>query len=80
MAGFGTFGILLAFWIVGWGAEFAGGGLRGVLQYLSFTDHLDSFTRGLIDTKDLDLLLDRHRAGPVPHPPVARVEAVEGIA
>jgi ABC-2 type transport system permease protein len=38
---------------VGWGAEFAGGGLRGVLQYLSFTDHLDGFTRGLIDTKDL---------------------------
>jgi ABC-2 type transport system permease protein len=53
VAGFGTFGILLAFWIVGWGAEFAGGGLRGVLQYLSFTDHLDGFTRGLIDTKDL---------------------------
>jgi gliding motility-associated transport system permease protein len=53
VAGFGTFGILLAFWIVGWGAEFAGGTLRGVLQYLSIGDHLDSFTRGLIDTKDL---------------------------
>ena len=53
VAGFGTFGILLAFWIVGWGAEFAGGNLRGVLQYLAIGDHLDSFTRGLIDTKDL---------------------------
>ena len=53
VAGFGTFGILLAFWIVGWGAEFAGGNLRGVLQYLSIGDHLDGFTRGLIDTKDL---------------------------
>ena len=53
VAGFGTFGILLAFWIVGWGAEFTGGNLRGVLQYLSIGDHLDSFTRGLIDTKDL---------------------------
>jgi ABC-2 type transport system permease protein len=53
VAGFGTFGILLAFWIVGWGAEFAGGALRGVLQYLSIGDHLDGFTRGLIDTKDL---------------------------
>jgi ABC-2 type transport system permease protein len=53
VAGFGTFGILLAFWIVGWGAEFAGGTLRGVLQYLSIGDHLDGFTRGLIDTKDL---------------------------
>lgn len=53
VAGFGTFGILLAFWIVGWGAEFAGGNLRAVLQYLSIGDHLDTFTRGLIDTKDL---------------------------
>jgi len=53
VAGFGTFGILLAFWVVGWGAEFAGGSLRGVLQYLSIGDHLDGFTRGLIDTKDL---------------------------
>jgi ABC-2 type transport system permease protein len=53
VAGFGTFGILLAFWIVGWGAEFAGGNLRAVLQYLSVGDHLDTFTRGLIDTKDL---------------------------
>jgi ABC-2 type transport system permease protein len=53
VAGFGTFGILLAFWIVGWGAEFAGGTLRSVLQYLSIGDRLDGFTRGLIDTKDL---------------------------
>jgi ABC-2 type transport system permease protein len=53
VAGFGTFGILLGFWVVGWGAEFAGGNLRGVLQYLSIGDHLDGFTRGLIDTKDL---------------------------
>ncbi len=53
VAGFGTFGVLLAFWIVGWGAEFVGGNLRGVLQYLSVGDHLDGFTRGLVDTKDL---------------------------
>jgi len=53
VAGFGTFGVLLAFWIVGWGSEFAGGNLRPVLQYLAIGDHLDGFTRGLIDTKDL---------------------------
>jgi ABC-2 type transport system permease protein len=53
VAGFGTFGVLLAFWIIGWGAEFAGGNARSVLQYLSITEHMDSFTRGLIDTKDL---------------------------
>ena len=53
VAGFGTFGILLLFWVIGWGAEFAGGNLRTLLQYLSVTDHLDTFSRGLIDTKDL---------------------------
>jgi ABC-2 type transport system permease protein len=53
VAGFGTFGVLLAFWVIGWGAEFAGGSLRSVLQYLSIGDHLEGFTRGLIDTKDL---------------------------
>jgi len=53
VAGFGTFGILLAFWVIGWGADSASGNLRTVLQYLSVTDHMDSFTRGLVDTKDL---------------------------
>ena len=45
--------ILLAFWVIGWGADSASGNLRTVLQYLSVTDHMDSFTRGLVDTKDL---------------------------
>ena len=53
VAGFGTFGVLLALWIIGWGAEFAGGTARSVLQYLSITEHMDTFSRGLIDTKDL---------------------------
>jgi ABC-2 type transport system permease protein len=53
VAGFGTFGVLLGFWVIGWGSEFAGGTLRTVLQYLSIGDHLEGFTRGLIDTKDV---------------------------
>ena len=53
VAGFGTFGVLLGFWVIGWGAEFAAGNLRAVLQYLSVTEHMDGFSRGLIDTKDL---------------------------
>lgn len=53
VAGFGTFGVLLVFWVIGWGAESAGGNLRSVLQYLAIGDHLEGFTRGLIDTKDL---------------------------
>ena len=53
VAGFGTFGVLLGLWIIGWGSESAGGNLRAVLQYLSITEHMDTFSRGLIDTKDL---------------------------
>ena len=53
VAGFGTFGVLLLFWVIGWGSESAGGNLRTVLQFLSITEHMDTFSRGLIDTKDL---------------------------
>jgi len=53
VAGFGTFGVLLGFWIIGWGSESAGGNLRTVLQYLAITEHMDGFSRGVIDTKDL---------------------------
>ena len=45
--------MLLALWIVSWGAEFAGPNLRALLQYLSITEHMDGFSRGIIDTKDL---------------------------
>jgi ABC-2 type transport system permease protein len=39
--------------VIGWGADSARGGLRTTLQYLSVTEHMDGFTRGIIDTKDL---------------------------
>ena len=68
VAGFGTFGVLLAFWVIGWGADSAGGRLRTVLQYLSVTDHMDSFTRGLVDTKDLVYYGTFIVAGALPHP------------
>lgn len=53
VAGFSTFGVLLAFWIIGWGADSASGLLRNVLQYVSILDHMESFGKGVIDTKDL---------------------------
>jgi ABC-2 type transport system permease protein len=53
VAGFATFGILLALWVIDWGADFAGGNLRTVLQFLSIREHSDSFGKGVIDTKDL---------------------------
>ena len=53
VAGFATFSVLLSLWVIGWGADFAGGTLRIVLQYLSILEHMDSFGKGVIDTKDL---------------------------
>jgi len=53
VAGFATFGLLLGLWVIGWGADFAGGTMRTVLQYLSLGEHLDSFGKGVIETKDL---------------------------
>ena len=53
IAGSATFGVLLAFWLIGWGADAAGGKLRSLLQYLSIIEHMDGFGKGVIDTKDV---------------------------
>ena len=45
--------LLLPFWLIGWGADAAGGWLRTLLQYLSIIEHMDSFGKGVIDTKDV---------------------------
>jgi ABC-2 type transport system permease protein len=53
VAGSATFGVLLAFWLIGWGADAAGGRVRTLLQYLSIIEHMDGFGKGVIDTKDV---------------------------
>jgi ABC-2 type transport system permease protein len=53
VAAVGTIGILLTFWIVGWTADFAGGALGAVLRHLSIIEHNDTFTKGVLDTKDI---------------------------
>jgi ABC-2 type transport system permease protein len=53
IAAFSTFGVLLALWVIGWGADFAGGTMRSVLQYLSVPEHMDSFGKGVLETKDV---------------------------
>ena len=45
--------MLLFLWVIGWGADFTGGTTRSVLQYLSILEHMDSFGKGVIDTKDV---------------------------
>lgn len=53
-----TFGILLIFWVIGWSADYAGGGWGRVLSHLSLLDHFDSFARGVLDTKDVIYYVD----------------------
>ena len=48
-----TFGVLLIFWILGWSADYAGGTAGKVLQFLSLLEHNDSFSKGVLDTKDV---------------------------
>jgi ABC-2 type transport system permease protein len=52
IAAIGTFGTLLALWIVGWSADSVGGTWGRVLAHLSIIEHFDSFAKGVLDTKD----------------------------
>jgi ABC-2 type transport system permease protein len=53
VAGFGTFGALLTLWLLGWFADSAQGALRTVIQQAAIIEHMESFAKGVIDTKDL---------------------------
>jgi ABC-2 type transport system permease protein len=48
-----TFAVFLMLWVINWIATFTGPTTQAVLNYLSITDHLDDFTRGVIDTRHL---------------------------
>ncbi len=48
-----TFGALLLFWILNWASHSASGMWKSVLDYLSFFQHFDDLTRGILDTSDL---------------------------
>jgi ABC-2 type transport system permease protein len=53
VAGMITFAVFLMLWVINWIASFTGPTTQSVLNYLSITDHLDDFTKGVIDTKHL---------------------------
>ena len=53
VAGMVTFAVFLLFWIINWISTFTGPTMQGVLNYLSITEHLNDFARGVIDTKHL---------------------------
>jgi ABC-2 type transport system permease protein len=48
-----TFGTLLLLLVLNWAAFSATGFWKGVLNYLSFSQHFDNMTRGILDTSDL---------------------------
>ena len=51
VAGMVTFVVFLMLWVINWIATFMGPTTSAILNYLSFTDHLTDFMRGVIDTK-----------------------------
>jgi ABC-2 type transport system permease protein len=53
VAGMITFAVFLMFWVVNWISSFTGPTTQAVLNYLSITEHLNDFTRGVVDTKHL---------------------------
>lgn len=48
-----TFGSLLLFLVLNWASSSAGGVWREVLNYISFFQHFDDLTKGILDTTDL---------------------------
>jgi ABC-2 type transport system permease protein len=48
-----TFVVLLMTWIIGWTANETEGWTREVITYLSSVSHLDSFSRGTLELKDV---------------------------
>jgi ABC-2 type transport system permease protein len=48
-----TFVALLMLWIIGWAGQSAEGVVKEVLQYAASVGHLDSFSKGIVDLKDL---------------------------
>lgn len=53
VAGMITFLVLLLLWVIRWGADFATGPVRTVIQQVALTEHMDSFGKGVLDTNDI---------------------------
>jgi ABC-2 type transport system permease protein len=51
VAGMVTFAVFLFFWVINWISTFMGPTMQSVLNYMSITEHLNDFARGVLDTK-----------------------------
>lgn len=48
-----SFGALLMFWVIAWSVGESTGPLAETLKYLSILERLDTFAKGVVDTKDI---------------------------
>ncbi|MEO6214249.1 MAG: ABC transporter permease subunit [Vicinamibacterales bacterium] len=53
VAGFMTFVVFLMLWVVNWIGESSSPTTREIVNYLSVTEHLNDFVRGVLDTKHI---------------------------
>lgn len=58
-----TFGVLLLLWVIGWSAEISSGLLGKLFSYISLTEHLESFSKGVVETKSVVYYLSVTVAG-----------------
>lgn len=47
-----SFGALLMFWVIGWMKTVVGPAAGNFIEYLSLTNHLDTFAKGVLDSRD----------------------------
>lgn len=48
-----TFSVFLMLWVINWIGSFSSGWFADLTSYLSIIEHLDDFTKGIVDTKHL---------------------------
>ncbi|RKZ35170.1 ABC transporter permease [bacterium] len=53
ISAFITFALLLLLWIVNWSTLFASPTIAQILNYIGFSQHFLSFSKGIIDTQDI---------------------------
>jgi len=53
IAGALTFGVCLMLWVLGWVSQYENSMWAQVLSYMSVISHFESFSKGVIDTKDV---------------------------
>jgi ABC-2 type transport system permease protein len=52
IAGAATFGVCLLIWVLGWVSSYESATWAQVLSYMSVTTHMESFSKGLLASKD----------------------------